>query len=161
LQLDSQIRQLAETHLKYQQYFYLGRGFQYPIALEGALKLKEIAYINTQAYPAGEMKHGPIALINSDWAVVGIAPADAMIEKSISNLEEIKARGGQMIVVGTDGHLKAKNLAHAWLGIPKASDEIYPFLTTVVLQLFSYHMSVLRGCDVDKPKNLAKSVTVE
>jgi glucosamine--fructose-6-phosphate aminotransferase (isomerizing) len=161
LKLDSRVKEVAQRYVDYNQYFYLGRGLSYPIALEGALKLKEIAYINTQAYPAGEMKHGPIALISNEWPVVCIAPNDKILEKTISNIEEVKARGGRAIVIGTDGNRSLEKRSDEWIGIPEVRDEFSPFLTSVVLQLFAYHMSVLRGCDVDKPKNLAKSVTVE
>ncbi|MDB5037976.1 MAG: glmS-2 [Bacteriovoracaceae bacterium] len=161
LKLNDAIKEVAKKYLHFNQYFYLGRGLSYPIALEGALKLKEIAYINTQAYPAGEMKHGPIALISNDWPVVCVAPNDRIIEKTISNIEEVKARGGRLIVIGTEGNKALEKKSDAWIGIPEIREEFTPFLTSVVLQLFAYHMSVLRGCDVDKPKNLAKSVTVE
>lgn len=161
LKLNDKIKALAERYRQYNQYFYLGRGLSFPTALEGALKLKEIAYINTQAYPAGEMKHGPIALIGEDWPVICLAPQDSIREKMISNIEEVRARGGKTIVVGTEGDEELRSKADEWIAIPKIREELHPFLTTVVLQLFAYHMSVLRGCDVDKPKNLAKSVTVE
>ncbi len=161
LQQNDIIRSVAERYSQFNQYFYLGRGFSYPVALEGALKLKEIAYVNTQAYPAGEMKHGPIALIDSSWPVIGLAPNDSLRDKTISNLEEVKARGGNLLIVGTQGDEKLKALAQEWIEIPKVSEELTPFLTTVVLQLYAYHMSAIKGCDVDKPKNLAKSVTVE
>jgi len=161
LKLNDQIRALAEKYSKYEQYFYLGRGFSYPIALEGALKLKEIAYINTQAYPAGEMKHGPIALISDQWPVVCVAPEGENQEKMISNIKEVQARGGRVILIGTEGQKNVQEFSSEFIAIPKVRDELSPFLTTVALQLFAYHMSVLRGCDVDKPKNLAKSVTVE
>lgn len=161
LKLNDEIKDVAKRYLRYDQYFYLGRGLSFPIALEGALKLKEIAYINTQAYPAGEMKHGPIALISEEWPVVCVAPNDRIIEKTVSNIEEVKARGGQMIVVGTEGNRHLEKKSDAFIGIPEVREEFSPFLTSVVLQIFAYHMSVLRGCDVDKPKNLAKSVTVE
>jgi glucosamine--fructose-6-phosphate aminotransferase (isomerizing) len=161
LKSENKIKEVAQEYLKYESYFYLGRGLSNPLALEGALKLKEIAYINTQAYAAGEMKHGPIALISDEWAVVCVNPDDKHSEKMTSNIEEVKARGGRIIAIGTEGNNKLKDLSDAWLPIPKVSEEFTPFLTAVVLQLYSYHMSVLRGCDVDKPKNLAKSVTVE
>lgn len=161
LKSNESVRAVAERYATFDHYFYLGRGFSYPVALEGALKLKEIAYVNTQAYPAGEMKHGPIALIDSSWPVMGIAPDDSLREKTVSNLEEVRARGAHLILVGSAGDEKLKALSEAWLEIPRVSEELTPFLSTTVLQLFSYHMSVIRGCDVDKPKNLAKSVTVE
>jgi len=161
LKLNDQVQDIAKRYNHFNQYFYLGRGRSYPIALEGALKLKEIAYINTQAYPAGEMKHGPIALISEDWPVVCVAPRGEHQEKMISNIQEVKARGGQIILVGSEGQNELRDLASEFLPIPDIREELSPFLTTVVLQMFSYHMAVLRGTDVDKPKNLAKSVTVE
>jgi glucosamine--fructose-6-phosphate aminotransferase (isomerizing) len=161
LKLNDRVREVAKRYVGFNQYFYLGRGLSFPTALEGALKLKEIAYINTQAYPAGEMKHGPIALIGEDWPVVCVSPQDSVREKMISSIEEVMARGGKTIVIGTEGDTELQAKAVEWLPIPKIREELHPFLTTVVLQLFAYHMSVLRGCDVDKPKNLAKSVTVE
>lgn len=161
LKLNDRVKEVAKRYLNYDQYFYLGRGLSFPIALEGALKLKEIAYINTQAYPAGEMKHGPIALISDEWPVVCLAPNDRILEKTVSNIEEVKARGGRLIVVGTEGNRALEKKSDEFIGIPEIREEFSPFLTSVVLQLFAYHMSVLRGCDVDKPKNLAKSVTVE
>lgn len=159
--LNDQIKKIAEKYKSFEQYFYLGRGMNYPIALEGALKLKEIAYINTQAYPAGEMKHGPIALINENWPVVCLAPDDSVLTKIQSNMEEVKARGGRLIVVGTEGNQELQDIADEWIGIPKVREELNPFLTNICLQLFAYHMAVLLGHNVDKPRNLAKSVTVE
>lgn len=161
LKLDDQIKAIAEKYHKFEQYFYLGRGISYPIALEGALKLKEIAYVNTQAYSAGEMKHGPIALISDQWPVVCIAPNDRLFPKMYSNIETVKARSGRVISIGFEGHKQLQNISDEYIGIPKVRDELSPFLTNTVLQLFSYHMAVLRGNNVDKPKNLAKSVTVE
>ncbi len=161
LKLDSKIRDVAKELLKFEQYFYLGRGLSYPMALEGALKLKEIAYINTQAYPAGEMKHGPIALISEHWPVVCLAPDDSVSSKMMSNIEEVKARGGRVMSIGTQGNHELESKSDVFIGIPKIREDFSPFLTAIVMQFFAYHMSVLRGCDVDKPRNLAKSVTVE
>ncbi len=161
LKLNDHIHSICKEYSKFDQYFYLGRGLSYPIALEGALKLKEIAYINTQAYPSGEMKHGPIALISDQWPILCVAPEAKIMDKMITNIQEVKARGGRPIIVGPEGHSELQSLAEAYIPIPKVRDEWAPFLSTVALQLYSYHMSVLRGCDVDKPKNLAKSVTVE
>jgi glucosamine--fructose-6-phosphate aminotransferase (isomerizing) len=161
LKLNDQIKEIAKRYKDHRQYFYLGRGISYPMALEGALKLKEIAYINTQAYPAGEMKHGPIALISDEWPVICIAPNDKIYSKSLSNFEEVKARGGKLISIGTEGSSELQDRSDEWIGIPKIREEFSPFLTAAVLQMFAYHMSVLNGCDVDKPRNLAKSVTVE
>jgi glucosamine--fructose-6-phosphate aminotransferase (isomerizing) len=134
----------------------------YPIALEGALKLKEISYIHAEGYPAGEMKHGPIALIDENMPVVAITPHDAVFEKMLSNMEEVKARGGTLIVVTSEGmekHLAGK--ADHVLAVPPAPEFITPALLVVPLQLLAYHIALLRGCDVDQPRNLAKSVTVE
>lgn len=161
LEKKDQIEDIAKRYKDFEQYFYLGRGISYPIALEGALKLKEIAYINTQAYSAGEMKHGPIALISSDWPVVCVAPNDSIFEKMRSNIEAVKARGGRIISIGTEGHQALEKLSDEFIEVPHTREELSPFVTNVCLQLFSYYMAVLRGNNVDKPKNLAKSVTVE
>ncbi len=162
LELDAAIQQLARTYKDARDFLYLGRGVNYPIALEGALKLKEISYIHAEGYPAGEMKHGPIALIDREMPVVAVAPRDAVFEKMLSNMEEVKARGGTLIVLtseGMEGHLKGK--ADHVLAVPSAPELIAPALLVVPLQLLAYHIALLRGCDVDQPRNLAKSVTVE
>jgi len=159
--MGDEIREVVRKYKDYGQYFYLGRGLSFPVALEGALKLKEIAYINTQAYPGGEMKHGPIALISDQWPVVTVAPSDSQLTKVISNMEVVKARGGHLITVGTEGAPEARKISDAWIGIPKVREELTPFLTTIVLQMYAYYMAVEKGCNVDKPRNLAKSVTVE
>lgn len=159
--LDQQIKEIVQRYKKFEQYFYLGRGFSFPVALEGALKLKEIAYVNTQAYPGGEMKHGPIALISDQWPVMAVAPSDSQLSKMVSNMEAVKARGGRLITIGTAGSSEAKSISDEWLELPQVREELTPFLTTVVLQLYAYHMAVAKGCNVDKPRNLAKSVTVE
>lgn len=161
LKLDDQIADVAKRYSQYDQYFYLGRGASFPIALEGALKLKEIAYINTQAYSAGEMKHGPIALISDQWPVVCVAPNDEVLPKMLSNIETVKARRGRILSVGTESNKELRKMSDEFIGIPEVRSELSPFLTNICLQLFSYHMAVLRGNNVDKPKNLAKSVTVE
>ncbi|MGA0163975.1 MAG: glutamine--fructose-6-phosphate transaminase (isomerizing) [Bdellovibrionota bacterium] len=161
LKNDEQIKLLAKKYFEFENFFYLGRGTNYPIALEGALKLKEIAYINTQAYPAGEMKHGPIALISSEWPVVCLAPRDAILSKMLSNIEAVCARGGRVIAFTTSGEDQVKQLAEDVVEIPKSREEFHPILINICLQIFAYHMSVLRGCNVDRPRNLAKSVTVE
>ena len=142
-------------------FLYLGRGPCYPVALEGALKLKEISYIHAEGYPAGEMKHGPIALIDEQMPVVVLAPRNAHYEKTISNMEEVRARGGRVIAVATEGDDALVGKAEIMLEIPEAPPELLPILATVPLQLLAYHVSVLRGNDVDQPRNLAKSVTVE
>lgn len=161
LKLNDKIRSIAHEYSVFDKYFYLGRGNSFPIALEGALKLKEIAYINTQAYPAGEMKHGPIALISSDWPVVCIAPKDKILPKMLSNMEVVKSRGGKIISITTEGERRVQELSDVVLEVPEVREEFHPILSNICLQLFAYHMSVKRGCNVDKPRNLAKSVTVE
>jgi glucosamine--fructose-6-phosphate aminotransferase (isomerizing) len=141
--------------------FYLGRGINMPIAFEGALKLKEISYIHAEGYPAGEMKHGPIALIDREMPVIVIAPDDPWYEKMVSQIEQVKARGGQVIAVATDGDEKIKSLADMVLWVPKVPWMLSPVVTVIPLQLLAYHIATLRGLDVDQPRNLAKSVTVE
>ncbi len=140
---------------------YLGRGYNFPVALEGALKLKEISYIHAEGYPAAEMKHGPIALIDESMPVVVIAPRQGHYDKVVSNIQEIKSRSGKIIAVVTKGDTQVKELADYTIEIPDTSDALSPLLTTIPLQLLSYHIAVMRGCNVDQPRNLAKSVTVE
>lgn len=140
---------------------YLGRGYNFPVALEGALKLKEISYIHAEGYPAAEMKHGPIALIDEKMPVVVIAPKQGHYDKVVSNIQEIKSRSGKIIAVVTKGDTQVKELADHVIEIPETSDALSPLLTTIPLQLLSYHIAVMRGCNVDQPRNLAKSVTVE
>jgi glutamine---fructose-6-phosphate transaminase (isomerizing) len=140
---------------------YLGRGYNFPVALEGALKLKEISYIHAEGYPAAEMKHGPIALIDEQMPVVVIAPKQGHYDKVVSNIQEIKSRSGKIIAVVTKGDEQVRNLADHVIEIPETSDALSPLLTTIPLQLLSYHIAVMRGCNVDQPRNLAKSVTVE
>lgn len=140
---------------------YLGRGYNFPVALEGALKLKEISYIHAEGYPAAEMKHGPIALIDEQMPVVVIAPKQGHYDKVVSNIQEIKSRSGKIIAVVTKGDVQVKQLADYIIEIPETSDALSPLITTIPLQLLSYHIAVLRGCNVDQPRNLAKSVTVE
>jgi glutamine---fructose-6-phosphate transaminase (isomerizing) len=140
---------------------YLGRGYNFPVALEGALKLKEISYIHAEGYPAAEMKHGPIALIDEKMPVVVIAPKQGHYDKVVSNIQEIKSRSGKIIAIVTKGDVQVKDLADHVIEIPETSDALSPLITTIPLQLLSYHIAVLRGCNVDQPRNLAKSVTVE
>jgi glutamine---fructose-6-phosphate transaminase (isomerizing) len=140
---------------------YLGRGYNFPVALEGALKLKEISYIHAEGYPAAEMKHGPIALIDEQMPVVVIAPKQGHYDKVVSNIQEIKSRSGKIIAIVTKGDEQVRNLADHVIEIPETSDALSPLLTTIPLQLLSYHIAVMRGCNVDQPRNLAKSVTVE
>lgn len=161
LENNSEIKNLAEKYKNYNNFLYLGRKYNYPIALEGALKLKEISYIHAEGYSAGEMKHGPIALIDENFPTFAICPSDSVYEKTISNIEEIRARKGRVVAIATEGNEEIKKLADDVIYIPKTLEMLTPILSVIPLQLFAYHMGVLRGCDVDKPRNLAKSVTVE
>ncbi len=156
-----EVEKLAERFANAQNALYLGRGVNFPVALEGALKLKEISYVHAEGYPAAEMKHGPIALIDENMPVVFIAPKDAVHSKIVSNIEEVKARGGRVIALITEGDAEITRLADATFPIPETLDLLSPILTSVPLQLFAYHVAVRRGCNVDQPRNLAKSVTVE
>jgi len=161
LALEPQIRAIAEAYARRSNFLYLGRGVNFPVALEGALKLKEISYIHAEGYPAAEMKHGPIALIDADMPVVFVAPCDAVYEKVRSNMQEVRARGGRIIAVTTEGSGDLGALVDHRLCVPATAPLLSPVLTTLPLQLLAYHIAVLRGCDVDRPRNLAKSVTVE
>jgi len=158
---DDQIRRIAKRYHKFDDFLYIARKYNYPIALEGALKLKEISYIHAEGYGAGEMKHGPIALIDENFPTVVVAPSDSVYEKMISNIEEIKARNGPVIAIATQGNKKIGKLVDEVIYIPKTLEILTPILSVIPLQLLAYHAGVLRGCDVDKPRNLAKSVTVE
>jgi glucosamine--fructose-6-phosphate aminotransferase (isomerizing) len=161
LALEPSIMAWAEAFAKRQNALFLGRGLHYPIALEGALKLKEISYIHGEAYPAGELKHGPLALVDSSMPVVAIAPNDALLEKLKSNLQEVRARGGELYVVAdADSHIESSDNVHV-LRLPEHAGLLSPIVHTIPLQLLAYHTAVIRGTDVDKPRNLAKSVTVE
>ncbi|HEX5412821.1 MAG TPA: glutamine--fructose-6-phosphate transaminase (isomerizing) [Terriglobia bacterium] len=155
------IRTLAEKYCQSRHFLYIGRKYQYPVALEGALKLKEIAYIHAEGYAAGEMKHGPIALIDPTFPTMAVVPDDSSYEKTISNVQEIRAREGHIIAVTTEGNNKLGSLVDDIIYVPPSIELVMPLLTVIPLQLFAYHCAVLRGCDVDKPRNLAKSVTVE
>jgi glucosamine--fructose-6-phosphate aminotransferase (isomerizing) len=161
LALDGEIQALAEKYMDCRNFLYLGRGYQFPVALEGALKLKEVSYIHAEGYPAAEMKHGPIALIDDDMPVVALAPAGPIYSKVLSNIEEVRARQGRVIAVVTDGNTEIHDKVDHVISVPSSLPHIQPILTSVPLQLLAYHMAVLRGCDVDQPRNLAKSVTVE
>ena len=154
-------KQIAEIYKDAPNCLYLGRGYNFPVALEGALKLKEISYIHAEGYPAAEMKHGPIALIDASMPVIVIAPNQGHYDKVVSNIQEIKARSGKIIAVVTKGDTQVRALADHVIEIPEASEAFTPLLTTIPLQLLSYHIAVMRGCNVDQPRNLAKSVTVE
>ncbi len=161
LNKDDEILKIARLYKDSEHALYLGRGYNYPVALEGALKLKEISYIHAEGYPAAEMKHGPIALINKDMPVVFIALKDSVYGKILSNIEEVKSRGGRVIAIATEGDEQIVEKVDHVFYIPKTSDTLTPILSVIPLQLLAYHMAVMRGCDVDKPRNLAKSVTVE
>ncbi len=155
------IRDFARRYTDERNFLYLGRGFNFPVALEGALKLKEISYIHAEGYPAAEMKHGPIALIDKDMPVVFLATKDAIYDKVISNIEEVKARGGRIICIATQGDDVIQKYADHVIYVPETLKALTPLLSVIPLQLLSYHVAVMRGCDVDQPRNLAKSVTVE
>ena len=161
LEKRGEIEMLAERYVRASNVLYLGRGYNFPVALEGALKLKEISYIHAEGYPAAEMKHGPIALIDELMPVVFIAPKDAVHGKIVSNIEEVRARGGQVIAVVTEGDTAITPLVDHVITIPETMDMLTPILTSIPLQLLAYYVAVRRGCNVDQPRNLAKSVTVE
>ncbi|ACF42439.1 glutamine--fructose-6-phosphate transaminase (isomerizing) [Pelodictyon phaeoclathratiforme] len=161
LELDSQIKLIAERFKDAKNFLYLGRGFNFPVALEGALKLKEISYIHAEGYPAAEMKHGPIALIDEDMPVIILATRDNTYAKILSNIEEVRSRKGRVIAIASEGDTEVSRLTEEVIYIPQASGPITPLLTVVPLQLLAYHIATLRGCNVDRPRNLAKSVTVE
>ena len=161
LETNEQTKVIAATFKDSPNCLYLGRGYNFPVALEGALKLKEISYIHAEGYPAAEMKHGPIALIDEQMPVIVIAPKQGHYDKIVSNIQEIKSRSGRIIAVVTKGDTQVRDLADFVIEIPETSDALSPLITTIPLQLLSYHIAVLRGCNVDQPRNLAKSVTVE
>ena len=162
LTLNDQVKRIALKYQNAEDFFFLGRQYNFPVALEGALKLKEISYIHAEGYPAAEMKHGPIAMIDDKTPTVFVIPNGAMFDKTISNLEEIKARNGPIIAITTED--KAADLARKAedvIALPETLEPLFPLLAVIPLQLLAYHIAVARGCDVDKPRNLAKSVTVE
>jgi glutamine---fructose-6-phosphate transaminase (isomerizing) len=161
LLVNDYVKEIAEKYQDARNFLYLGRGLNFPVALEGALKLKEISYIHAEGYPAAEMKHGPIALIDEAMPVVFIAPSSGTYEKVISNIQEVKARKGKIIAIVTEGDTMVRDLADYVIEIPATDELMTPLLATIPLQLLSYHIAVLRGCNVDQPRNLAKSVTVE
>ncbi|MCH6558792.1 glutamine--fructose-6-phosphate transaminase (isomerizing) [candidate division KSB1 bacterium] len=161
LQTHELIKEIAKEYHQSQNFLYLGRGYNFPVALEGALKLKEISYIHAEGYPAAEMKHGPIALIDENMPVVFIATKDSTYEKITSNIEEVKARSGRIIAIATEGDEEIKKRADHVIYIPPTLEFLTPILTIIPLQLLAYYIAILRGCDVDQPRNLAKSVTVE
>jgi glutamine---fructose-6-phosphate transaminase (isomerizing) len=155
------VRALAARYADAPNALYLGRGVNFPVALEGALKLKEISYIHAEGYPAAEMKHGPIALIDENMPVVCVAPRDSIFPKVVSAMQEVKARGGRIVAITSEGPNDLGRLADHQIAVPAAAPLLSPVLTVIPLQLLAYHVAVLRGCDVDRPRNLAKSVTVE
>ena len=161
LEQDKQIADFAKTFTYAQNFIYLGRGYNYPVAMEGALKLKEISYIHAEGYPAAEMKHGPIALISQEMPVVVVAPHCGTYEKVVSNIQEIRARKGRVISVVTEGDVLVSNMSDFTITVPETEECLTPLLTVIPLQLLAYHIAVVKGCDVDQPRNLAKSVTVE
>ena len=161
LQLNDEIRELASHYADARNFLYLGRGYQFPVALEGALKLKEVSYIHAEGYPAAEMKHGPIALIDEDMPVVVLAPRDPIYSKVVSNIEEVKARAGKIIAIVSDDAPELQGKVDHMIKVPQTLPHLLPVLTTIPLQLLAYHVAVMRGADVDQPRNLAKSVTVE
>ncbi len=161
LKSDSLIKEISALYKNASNFLYLGRGYLFPVALEGALKLKEISYIHAEGYPAAEMKHGPIALIDENMPVVVIATQDNSYDKIVSNIQEVKARNGKVIAIVTEGDTVIKDMADHVIEVPKSHEAIAPLLTVIPLQLLSYHIAVMRNCNVDQPRNLAKSVTVE
>jgi len=161
LKLSDEILEIAKVYYKHTNFLYLGRHYHYPVAMEGALKLKEISYIHAEGYPAAEMKHGPIALIDANMPVVIVAPKDALFDKIVSNAREIKARGGKLIVVTTSDSAPLDEFVDHIIRVPTVNSALMPVITSVPLQLLAYHIAVLRGNDIDQPRNLAKSVTVE
>jgi glucosamine--fructose-6-phosphate aminotransferase (isomerizing) len=161
LKQNMKIREIARAFVDRDNWLFLGRGYHYPVALEGALKLKEISYIHAEGMPAAEMKHGPIALINEGMPVVFIATRGVQYDKVISNIEEVRARGGKIIAVATEGDAAIRRYSDHVIYVPDTLEPLQPLLSVVPLQLIAYHAAVARGCNVDKPRNLAKSVTVE
>ncbi len=161
LEQNETIRLLAQKYYHYQNFLYIGRNLNYPLALEGALKLKEISYIHAEAYPAGELKHGPISLVSEDMPTMAICPQDSVYEKTLSNIQEIKARNGKVIAIATEGDEKISKIADEVIYIPQVEEILYPFVIAIPLQLWAYHIADVKECDVDQPRNLAKSVTVE
>jgi len=161
LNANDEIIKIAKIFKDARNFLYLGRGYNFPVALEGALKLKEISYIHAEGYPAAEMKHGPIALIDQDMPVVIIATNQGVYEKIVSNIEEVKARKGKIIAIVTEGDVDVRKLADFVIEIPDTEELLVPLLATIPLQLLAYHIAVMRGCSIDQPRNLAKSVTVE
>jgi glucosamine--fructose-6-phosphate aminotransferase (isomerizing) len=161
MKLEPQIEQVAHRFWKCNNFLFLGRGYQFPVAMEGALKLKEVSYIHAEGYPAGEMKHGPIALIDREMPVFALCPRDGLREKMMSNIEQVRTREGMVVAIGTEGDRELAEKADEVVFVPETSPLLTPVLTSIPLQMFAYHVAVRRGCDVDQPRNLAKTVTVE
>jgi glucosamine--fructose-6-phosphate aminotransferase (isomerizing) len=161
LESNDHIERIAAEYKDAKNALYLGRGSSFPVALEGALKLKEISYIHAEGYPAAEMKHGPIALIDEEMPVFVVATKGTSYEKVVSNIQEVKARKGKIIAIVTEGDVQVKAMADHVIEIPDTDEHLVPLLATIPFQLLSYHIAVMRGCNVDQPRNLAKSVTVE
>jgi len=160
LTLEAELKALASKFSKARDFLFLGRGISFPVALEGALKLKEISYIHAEAYAAGEMKHGPIALLDEELPVVVVAPEDYLLEKTLSNVQETRARKAPVIFLTTEGVTAPADIA-GLIRVPRTEPELSAFLTVIPLQIFAYEAALLRGCNIDQPRNLAKSVTVE
>ena len=161
LEMNDYIKEISSKFANASNFLYLGRGYNFPVALEGALKLKEISYIHAEGYYAAEMKHGPIALIDEDMPIVVIATKKGHYEKIVSNIQEVKARNGVVIAIVSKGDVTVKEIADYVIEVPEVSEPLVPMLANIPLQLLSYHIAVMRGCNVDQPRNLAKSVTVE
>jgi glucosamine--fructose-6-phosphate aminotransferase (isomerizing) len=161
LESNKLVEYIASLFKDASNFLYLGRGYNFPVALEGALKLKEISYIHAEGYPAAEMKHGPIALIDENMPVVFLGTMDESYEKIVSNVDQVVSRQGRVIAVVTEGDTVIKNLAEFVIEVPQTHPSLLPLITVIPLQLLSYHIALMRGCDVDQPRNLAKSVTVE
>jgi len=161
LKSNDKIETISDLFKNARNFLYLGRGYNFPVALEGALKLKEISYIHAEGYPAAEMKHGPIALIDENMPVVFIATRDSSYDKIVSNIQEVKARKGVVIAIVTEGDVLIPKMADFTIEVPATNEVLMPLLSVIPLQLLSYHIAVMRGCNVDQPRNLAKSVTVE
>jgi glucosamine--fructose-6-phosphate aminotransferase (isomerizing) len=161
LKCNDEVKAIAAVFQDSSNCLFLGRGSSFPVALEGALKLKEISYIHAEGYPAAEMKHGPIALIDAELPVVFIATKNSSYEKVVSNIQEVKARGGRVIAIVTEGDNDVRGMADYIIEIPATNEAFVPLLATIPLQLLAYHIAVMRNCNVDQPRNLAKSVTVE
>lgn len=161
LQLNESLHALARKYYQYQNFLYIGRNSNFPLAMEGALKLKEISYIHAEAYPAGELKHGPISLVSEEVPTFAICPQDSVYEKTFNNIQEIKARNGKVIAIATEGDEKIKSVSDDIIYVPKVEEIFYPFIISIPLQLFAYHIADVKECDVDCPRNLAKSVTCE